>query len=178
MIENFAVFFSLLSVIFVVMNKTISWPVGIVGIIFYAIYFYNLGVNANMLLQTLFLLQSIYGWYNWNKPDVSIGKLNSVDNAKVILSTYILILFFFIILNFTNSNFYIFDAITTSLSISAMYLLSNRKVESWYYWISADILYIIFFINIGSYLSAITYFIFLILAIIGLTKWYTEIKKL
>lgn len=173
MIEIYAVVFSLLSVLFVVMNKTISWPFGIVGIIFYGLFFYDLGATANIFLQFLFLIQSVYGWYNWNKTEVKISRLESSDNLKLMIFTFILFTISFTILGYSS----IFDTITTSLSISAMYLLANRKIESWYYWILADILYITFFINIESYLSAVTYSVFLILAIIGLRKWCIEIKK-
>lgn len=55
-------------------------------------------------------------------------------------------------------------------------LLSLKKVESWYFWILTDIIYIWFFIKEGLYLSSLTYIIILILAIIGLIQWEKDLK--
>ena len=69
-----------------------------------------------------------------------------------------------------------FDGITTSFSLIAMTLLAKKKIDTWLYWIIADILFIIFFLNEEQYLSSITYFVFLILAITGLKQWKRNIK--
>lgn len=177
MIESIAVTFSLLSVYFTVKNKIIAWPFGIVGILFYALYYYNIGVIGNTFLQFPFLIQSIYGWYNWkniNKKITKIGYSNAINYSFYTVLSFLLLYSMFI---YADDNYPFFDSLTTSLSLMAMTLLAYRKLESWYYWITVDILYVIFFIYIDSYLSAITYFIFLILAIIGLKKWSIEIKK-
>jgi nicotinamide mononucleotide transporter len=52
-----------------------------------------------------------------------------------------------------------------------MTLLAKRKIDTWFYWIIADILFVVFFLNEEQYLSSITYFVFLILAITGLKQW-------
>ena len=63
------------------------------------------------------------------------------------------------------------DSLTTGLSIIAMFLMARKKLESWILWIIADILYIPLFIHNKMYLSSVTYFIFLILAINGFITW-------
>lgn len=177
MIEIGAVIFSLLSVYYTVKNKLVAWPIGIVGIIFYTLYFFNMDIVGNMYLQFLFLLQSLYGWYNWKNIDKKITNLDKIDNINIIISTCISTYIIYFILSIIDSSFNIFDSITTGISLTAMLLLARHKIESWCYWILVDILYTLFFIYIGSYLSAITYFTFLILAIIGLKQWNIEIKK-
>ncbi len=57
-----------------------------------------------------------------------------------------------------------------------MILLAKKKIDTWLYWIIVDILFVIFFLNEGNYLSSITYFVFLILAITGLKQWKRNIK--
>jgi nicotinamide mononucleotide transporter len=59
----------------------------------------------------------------------------------------------------------------------AMALLSMKKLESWILWIIADLLYIPFFIQSEHYLSAITYSIFLGLAVKGFIDWKKELKN-
>lgn len=177
MIELIAVIFSLLSVYFTVKNKIAAWPLGIVGIIFYGLYFNNMSLNGNMYLQFLFLTQSIYGWYNWKQIDKKITKLDKLDNINFIIFTVVTTYLIYFMLSILDSKSSIFDALTTGLSLTAMLLTAKHKIESWYYWIAVDILYVLLFIHLNSYLSAATYIVFLILAIIGLKQWNIKIKE-
>ena len=59
------------------------------------------------------------------------------------------------------------DALTTILSLAAQYLLNRKAIENWYVWISADVLYIYLYIARDLQLTAILYFIFLCLCLVG-----------
>ena len=177
-IEVIAVLFSLASVILTVKNKVWCWPVGIIGIIFYTILFFQYNIIGNALLQFLFIGQSLYGWYNWNKPSKYPIKWVSKENRESILgATGLLAVLFSMIINNKGGQSPYFDGITTSLSIMAMLLMAYRKIDAWVIWIIADILFIIFFYINGLYLSSGIYAIFLILATLGLFEWRKSIKK-
>jgi nicotinamide mononucleotide transporter len=171
-IEIIAVFFSLISVILTAKNKIWCWPVGIIGAIFYGILFYQNQIWANMVLQSIFISQSIYGWYKWRKKDKKrISWLRKSMRTYIIatigLSTTII---YMILLNY-GDNSPLLDSITTTLSLTAMMLMAYRKMDSWVIWIISDIIFICLFISAGLYLSAFIYFIFLINAIFGLINW-------
>src|SRR5665647_1701525 len=80
LLEILAVIFTLASVYLTTKNKVSNWPIGIFGIIFYLVVFFQVYLYAQVILQIVFLLQSLYGWYNWaklkNKPPAPITKLN------------------------------------------------------------------------------------------------------
>ncbi len=63
------------------------------------------------------------------------------------------------------------DALTTVMSLSAMWLMVRKHIESWIYWIVVDV------IGIGLYYAkdvkfvALLYVILLVLAIRGLIEW-------
>lgn len=175
MIEIAAVVFSLVSVYLGGKNNILTWPIGILGITMYSILFYNSNVFGNALLQIIFLIQSIYGWSKWNN-DRKIGILpinKSIKNILLALSTSLIISYILYISGSKNS---LFDGFTTGLSIIALILMIYKKIDCWYYWIIIDILFVVFFIKLELYLSSITYFIFLLLAIWGLKKWNQIIK--
>ena len=172
-IELLATLFSLSSVVASVRNSVLTWPLGIVGILFYMLHFHNIDLLANTILQLVFLAQCLYGWYNWKSSnDIKVSSLNKIEN------TYFGLLFFainflviFLLNTFSESKCVILDSTTTSLSLVAMILLANKKIQTWYYWIIADILYILLFLSNKDYLSMITYSVFLFLAITGLKQW-------
>ena len=175
--EVFAVLFLLLSVGFAVKNNILTWPTGIISNVIYMYIFYNLNIFGNSFIQTVFILQSIHGWYRWKNNDTGkITVLDKIDLTKCIISTAVLsyLVYFFLVL--TDSKSPILDSSTTAISIMGIILLSLKKVESWYFWILTDIIYIWFFIKEGLYLSSLTYIIILILAIIGLIQWEKDLK--
>lgn len=174
MIEVFAVMFSLLSVLLAIRNNILTWPVGIIGIILYFLVFKENGIVGNQYLQILFILQSIHGWYNWGKSRIlyyplKISWLSNYNRFNFIVAFSIIFIVLSCMLPF-------FDSITTSLSIIGILLLSYKKIDTWIYWIVADLLYVWFFIDEGLYLSAVLYFIFFGLAIVGLIEWKKIIK--
>jgi nicotinamide mononucleotide transporter len=177
LVEIVAVFFSLLSVVFAVRNNVLTWPFALVGVTFYGIFFYQNHIWGNMFLQIPFLIQSIYGWLKWeDKSEVKVEWLETHDKNIVAISSFLLTTFITFILLMTGDKSPYFDGITTSLSLIAMALLSIKKINTWQYWIITDIMFVVFFLNEGNYLSSITYFVFLILAITGLKQWKKSLK--
>ena len=176
-IEIIASIFSLLSVIFAVRNNILTWPCAIIGVIFYSIFFHQNHILENMFLQIIFFIQSIYGWRKWDITNSNkIEWLEKKDRNILAISSFLLTIFITYILIITGDKSPYFDGITTSLSLIAMILLAKKKIDTWLYWIIVDILFVIFFLNEGNYLSSITYFVFLILAITGLKQWKRNIK--
>ena len=177
LVEIIAVIFSLSSVIFAVKNHIYTWPTAIIGVTFYGIFFYQNHIWGNMFLQVPFFIQSIYGWSKWEVvEDNKIEWLEKHDRNILGLSSFLLTTFITFILMMTGDKSPYFDGITTSLSLIGMTLLAKKKIDTWIYWICADILFVIFFLNEEDYLSSITYFVFLILAITGLKQWKKSLK--
>jgi len=176
-IEIIAVIFSLLSVVFAVKNNILTWPFAIVGVTFYGIFFYQNHIWGNMFLQIPFLVQSIYGWAKWDETnEIKVEQLEKHDRNILAISSFLLTTLITFTLIMTGDKSPYFDGITTSLSLIAMTLLAKKKIDNWLYWITADFLFVIFFLNEEDYLSSITYFVFLILAITGLKQWKKSLK--
>lgn len=172
-IEISAIVFTLLSVIFTAKNSIIAWPIGIAGCISYLIVFTDQKLFADAFLQIIFVLQSIYAWYNWNRPqkDIPITWLSRNDRDKTISITMLIYMITVIILSKTGGRLPLIDGLTTSISLVATYLLAKKKIDSWIYWIVTDTILIILFWVSGLYLSSLLYFILLIIASFGLYKW-------
>lgn len=177
LVEIVAVIFSLLSVVFAVKNNILTWPTAIIGVTFYGIFFYQNHIWGNMFLQIPFLIQSIYGWSKWDLVyDNKVEWLEKHSRNILVISSFLLTTFITFILLMTGDKSPYFDGITTALSLIAMTLLAKKKIDTWIYWIIADIMFVIFFLNEEDYLSSITYFVFLLLAITGLKQWKRNIK--
>lgn len=68
------------------------------------------------------------------------------------------------------------DAVTTVLSLAAQFLLTKKYIQNWYFWITADVIYVYLYFSRGLSLTAILYGIFLTMCIVGLIKWQKSLK--
>ena len=70
------------------------------------------------------------------------------------------------------------NAAVTAMSITAQYLLTHKRIENWILWIAVDVLYAFWiFPTQHLYVSAVLYFVLLVLAAIGLVQWLGLEKK-
>jgi nicotinamide mononucleotide transporter len=172
MIEIIAVIFSLISVILTTRKNLLCWPFGIIGILTYGYIFYQNRDWSNFSLQFFFVFQSVIGWMNWKNPEnKKVSSLENFEKFKIIVASILIFTCLSIINNVFSGNLTQLDALTTTLSIFGMFLLSKSKIESWFFWILADVIYIYFFFIQQLYLSSSLYFLFLILATYGYFNW-------
>ncbi|HJN05477.1 MAG TPA: nicotinamide riboside transporter PnuC [Bacteroidales bacterium] len=68
------------------------------------------------------------------------------------------------------------DTFTTGIFFAAMWLMANKKLESWTLWIIGNVVSIPLYFVKGYGFTGIQYSIFLVLAIMGYIEWRNQIK--
>jgi nicotinamide mononucleotide transporter len=66
-VELVATSTSIICVWLTIRRHILSWAIGIVGIIAFMYVFYSVNLYGDMFLQFVYLAQSIYGWWYWQK---------------------------------------------------------------------------------------------------------------
>lgn len=69
------------------------------------------------------------------------------------------------------------DALMTSMSVTAQVLLSRRKLESWVIWIVVDLISLYIYASKGLYITLGLYTVFLFMAMWGLYKWASSMEE-
>lgn len=175
-VEFFGVIFNLLGVWLTIRKSKLCFPVGIVGVFLYVIYFLQIKLYADTLLQVFYIGLLVYGWMQWNKT----GNEKTFVVTHISLQQWALLAFiciggtmligtFFHL--FTDAALPYLDALLTSMSLVAQWLVAKKKLENWVVWIVADVIYVGMFIFKESYPTAVLYFVFIILAVIGYVNW-------
>ncbi|MBF0118466.1 MAG: nicotinamide mononucleotide transporter [Desulfobacterales bacterium] len=174
-------------------RRILTWPIGIISVLLYMILFYQIRLYSDTIEQLYYIGASIYGWYTWNKSPKDKGQITDVKFSKqreVILwisLTLVISIFtgFFMsrvhtllpIIFPEKASFPYIDAITTIMSFSAMWLMAQKKIESWIYWILVDMIGIwLYFVKNVKFISLL-YVILLIMAINGLLMWRNAISN-
>ena len=69
------------------------------------------------------------------------------------------------------------DTFTTGAAFAAMWLMANKKLENWTFWIAVNIVSIPLYFVKGYGFTGIQYSIFLVLAILGYREWIKTLDK-
>jgi nicotinamide mononucleotide transporter len=158
-----------------------NWPIGIANNVAYVVVFVHARLFADTSLQVAFAALGLYGWYAWVRrngrsetlavsrtPIVAwIAGGSVVCAVTVALARY---------LATVNDAAPFLDALTTSLSLGAQFAMTRKYLESWWIWISVDV------ISIGLYafkhleLTALLYAIFMAMCVAGLREWRATMR--
>jgi len=176
-LELVAVLFGIVSVFLSVREKIWSWPTAIVNVALYFVLFYQTGLYSDMGLQAVYLVLSIYGWYEWLYGGAGHTTLTVSRTTPRLWAILIAIaVVFWAILGKLTSGLpgvalpYV-DAATATTSLVAQYLMTRKLLENWALWIAVDCVYIGMFIFKGLYLTAGNYAVYLSLAVLGHIAW-------
>ena len=187
-IEIIAVITGLLSIWYSYRINILVYPIGMISLALYVFIFIKNGLYANAVINFLYFVISIFGWWNWlrqrttdngqqitDKGELKVSYLSKKET--VITITILVILIFFINLFTTNDLSIRLDYYTSAAGLIAMVLTSFKKVENWFFYLVADIVLIPLCIYNGLYLTSIQYVAYTILAIMGYINWNKEAKK-
>lgn len=176
-LEIFANIFSIGSVYLANRNNIHNWWVGLIGTVLFLVLFYELKLYADVTLQVYFIVTGIWGWWNWahGKTEKEERKITRTSNSILFLFALILILgtlgYGYVLLHNTDASYPFPDSFIMVSSIIAQFLLMERKLENWVFWILTDAAAVPLYAKKEIYLTAFIYFIFLINAVWGLFHW-------
>lgn len=158
------------------------WIVGIVTSFVYILVYMQAKFYAYGILNMYYVLISVYGLWLWVRGD----NPNKTENSStqhfrhlkgrliIIVSAITVILCFLIyiaLVKLTDSIMPWAEAIATSLSIVATWMLAKRFIEHWFIWIIVNIISVIMFSFIGMYPTALLFFCYIFLSSLGYLQW-------
>ncbi len=193
-IEFIGTVFYLWSVWLISKRNILTWPIGIISVALFMALFYQIRLYSDAIEQIYYLGASIYGWWVWNKSPKDNGRITDVkySNSKGLILWVAVTLVFSAITGVLMSRIHILlptifpeaasfpylDAFTTIMSFSAMWLMAQKKIESWAYWIIVDVIGIwLYFVKDIKFISLL-YIVLLIMAFNGLRMWKKTAKQM
>jgi len=179
--EIVAAIFGVISVFLSVRQIIWSWPTAIVNVGMYIVVFYRSKLYSDTGLQVVYVILNFYGWYQWlyggkNRTELPVtrtsGRLWAILAVIAAVSTMALGTF---VSRNTDAALPYMDALTTSTSLVAQWMMTKKLLENWLVWIGVDVLYVGMFIFKGLFLTAGLYAVFLALAVKGYLDWRRSI---
>lgn len=157
-----------------------NWPIGLANNIFFAMLFWRTRLYADFGLQGVYFAFGLWGWWQWLHGGEERSKLQ-VSRAR--RAEWMGIAVFLVfgtwglreLLLRVNGSAPFLDALTTVICLAAQYLLCRKRIENWWLWIVADLIYVPLYISKHLPLTAILYTGFIGLCILGLKRWKREL---
>ena len=159
-----------------------SWPTAIVNVGLYIIVFHRTGLYSDMGLQVVYLVLSIYGWYQWlyggtNRTELTVSRARA---REWLIATPIALVFWIALARYTATLPGValpsLDAGLATISLVAQWMMTRKIIENWILWIVADIVYVPMYVYKGLPVTAVLYAVFLVLAVIGLRSWWRSYR--
>ena len=186
--EYIAVFSGIISVWFSRKENILVYPTGLINTIIYTWLSFNSHLLGEASVNFYYTTISIYGWILWSKRNAQQEHLVKISFSDkkwwqwqllFFVSFYLTIYFLLTYLkkDFAPGAIPWADAIASATAFTGMWLMTKKKVESWYWWIATNIASIPLYFVKGLVFTSVYYFVLLIMAIAGLMEWKKRAKS-
>lgn len=181
--NNIEVLAAIFSLVCVWLNMRVSiwgWVFSIIAAGLYLKIFIDAKLVGSALIQIMFIILSFYGLYCWffdNQLDSKKEKeiiIKHFPKEKTI-QTFIIFVFLLIttifVLKYFDGTLVYLDALLLVLSALAQFMLAKKYIENWLFWIFINVIAVIQYINADLHVTAVLYFLLLLMAIKGYFDW-------
>lgn len=180
--EIIAVVAGIASVWFSKKESVWVYPVGLINTLIYVWISLDAHLAGEAAVNFYYTVMSLYGWFLWTRRDaqkhIRLQVTFSSRKEKIQQASFFLlcltILFFSI--NYLKQLFFEgaipwADSLAAATAFTAMWLMTRKKVASWYWWIATNLCSIPLYFVKGLVVTSLYYFILLFLAFAGLADW-------
>lgn len=183
-LELIAMLLSLAYVLWAAAGSIWCWPAAFISTALYSYIFYDVSLLMDSALSVYYLVMAIYGYWVWHKP--ADNKHKALEIASWQLSfhikacTILAIISFslgYIMANYTTADFPYLDTFTTVFAVFATYLVTQKVLENWLYWLVIDAISIYLYLEKDLMPTVVLFCIYIIIATWGYFKWYNLYKN-
>jgi len=166
-------------IIFLAKESLWAWVFGFFSTLIYTIIFWEGALVSSSLLNFYYMIMAFYGFYSWNKGreeerlKISIRPL-SYHLKSISIGIFLTLTIGYLSTTYTDAKFAYIDSLIMVFSIIATWMVTQKILENWLYWLVIDSVAIILYWNNGYLVTVILFTLYIILGIFGYIKWKKE----
>ncbi len=158
------------------------WIIGLIMPCVHGALYFHAGLYADCTMQLYYVGAGLYGWFVWHyglrsdrmqeqvRPAIGHTPRRWIGGLMGVYAVAHLIIYL-ALKHLTDSTVPFWDAMTTALSIVAMWMLSRKLVEQWIVWGVVDLITVGLYIYKGIPFTAALYGLYTVLAVVGWQRW-------
>jgi len=166
-----------------------GWPLAIASSILYGYVFWHTQLYGQAALQMMFIAMAAWGWRQWLRGQTLTAPSTETNTAQALpisllsrherlrlsgVTILVWVLCTWVLEEFSESTVLYWDALITALALLGQYLLGRKKIETWWIWLVVNILTIALMASQDLWLTALLYFVFAVLSVVGLKTWQKQ----
>lgn len=180
LLEWVAVLASLIYVVLMARKKIAAWFFAAIGSGVYVYLCFQSQLYLEMILQFFYVTMAILGWINWRKTQydhqfIRRWKL-SAHGLNLLISFSLAWILGFVADNYTDQSMPYLDAFTTVFSLAATFMVTQKVLENWIYWIVIDIASVFLYESKDLNLTAALFVFYTIVSVFGFFSWLKTYK--
>ena len=170
---------------FSIRQKIALWIFGILCSALYLVVFFQAKFYAGVTLQLYYLVVSVYGWINWqlgrNKQtgaELLVKKITKNQIVVSVILTFVITgIYYFVLVNFTDSPVPVGDSFTVALAIVATWMLTQKILENWLVFVISNALCTALFLYKELYPTVVLYIVYTVMAVVGYFRWKRTMEE-
>jgi len=185
-LEWLAMLLSLAYVILAARGSLWCWPAAFISTALYSYIFYEYLLLMDSALNAYYLIMAVYGYWAWRKNtnnELATNKTKQEQSFTVVswqmswhlkacaILAVISMGWGYFMANYTPADFPYLDTFTTIYAVFATYLITQKVLENWIYWIVIDFVSIYLYLQKALYPTTLLFIIFVVIATYGYFKW-------
>lgn len=181
-LEITAVVLALLYVLLAVKEHRICWVVAAASASLYTWIFWEAALIMEAALQLFYIVIAVYGWLSWGEDNSANERpirswswrqhLIAIPTVLVISSVTGSLLN-----HFTDAALPWLDSFTTIAALLTTWMVTQKILENWLYWIGIDAISIYLYLSRDLQLTAGLFVIYIGLAYMGWRVWRTHYRN-
>ena len=154
-----------------------NFPMGILNSLVLGLVFLDQRLFSDASLQILFIALSIQGWIVWTRggsssePELPVRRTGRSEWIYLLVFTGLAWLALWRLMILAKGAAPPIDALITSMSLSAQWLLNRKHLDNWIWWVVVDLVSIPLYASRGLPLIALLYVAFLGMCVAGWVSW-------
>ncbi|MDD3591683.1 MAG: nicotinamide riboside transporter PnuC [Sulfurovum sp.] len=176
--EIIAVMLGILYIILAAKESAWCWVSGFFSTLIYTILFWEGQLLSSALLNFYYMGMSIYGFILWKHGKGREEKHLTVTSWPVSIHLFTIVagvlfsLFAgYLLTAYTPARLPYLDATVMVFSILATWMLAQKILQNWLYWVFIDMAAITLYWSAGYYVTIILFTIYVILSLYGYFSW-------
>lgn len=181
-LELVAMLLALAYVLWAAVGSIWCWPAAFISTALYTVIFYDVLLLMDSALNVYYLVMAVYGYWVWQKDAAKNNDQSCLTLAIVswslsfhvkacLILTGISFALGYIMANYTPAAFPYLDTFTTTFAIFATYLVTQKVLENWLYWLIIDAVSIYLYLEKDLMPTAVLFMIYVVIAAYGYLKW-------
>lgn len=180
--ELLAVLLAIAYLLLALRENSLCWYCALASTVIFTGLFWDVSLLMESALNVYYMAMAVYGWWQWRG---SKGAVTNSGNSVIEISTWPLrnhVLAWGVIAGLTavsgsllakntTAALPYLDSFTTWGSVLTTWMVTQKILENWLYWIVIDAISIVLYIDRGLYLTSLLFVAYVIIVVFGFFAW-------